>query len=88
MGELYEKEGLLHEMFERQARATPDEVAVVSVTEDLTATFAELDQWSTALAAQLQQRGAAPDRCVAICLDKGMDFVISYIAILKAGKKP
>ena len=81
----YEQQGLLHEMFQRQARECPDDVAVVSVTEGRTLTFAELDQWSNLLAAALQQRGAAPDRCVAICLDKTADFVISYLAILKAG---
>lgn len=81
----YEQEGLLHDNFQRQARETPEAVAVVSTTEDRSATFAELDQWSSLLAAALQQRGAAPDRCVAICLDKGMDFVVSYIAVLKAG---
>ncbi|KAK7495228.1 hypothetical protein BaRGS_00013410, partial [Batillaria attramentaria] len=81
----YEKEGLLHKMFQRQAMETPDAVAVVSVAENRSVSFAELDQWSSMLAASLQQRGAGPDRCVAICLDKTVDFVISYIAILKAG---
>ena len=81
----YEEQGLLHEIFQRQARDHPDDVAVVSVTEKRVVTFAELDQWSNLLAAALQQRGAAPDRCVAICLDKTVDFVISYLAILKAG---
>nr|KAG5705468.1 hypothetical protein BaRGS_004595 [Batillaria attramentaria] len=80
----YEKEGLLHKMFQRQAMETPDAVAVVSVAENRSVSFAELDQWSSMLAASLQQRGAGPDRCVAICLDKTVDFVISYIAILKA----
>ena len=81
----YEEQGLLHEIFQRQARERPDDVAVVSVMEGRTMTFAELDQWSDLLAAALQQRGAAPDRCVAICLDKTVDFVIAYLAILKAG---
>lgn len=81
----YEEQGLLHEMFRRQAAATPDGVAVVSVIEDRTVTFRQLDEWSEKLAATLQQRGAGPDRCVAICLDKNVDYVVTYIAILKAG---
>lgn len=83
----YENEGLLHEMFQRQAMSTPDKVAVVSIFEDRTVTFGELDIWSDRLAATLQQKGAAPDRCVGICMDKTVDFVITYIAILKAGGK-
>ncbi|XP_046369445.2 glycine betaine reductase ATRR-like isoform X1 [Haliotis rufescens] len=80
----YEKEGPLHEMFSRQARATPDNMALISL-DGREVTFRELDQWTDILARKLVICGVAPDSCVGIYMDKSVEFVTAYIAILKAG---
>ena len=81
----YESQGLLHEMFVHQARLTPDKIAVFS-GEGQAATFRQLDEWTDALAVSLRHRGLVPDRCVAIYMEKSIEFVVAYIAILRAGK--
>ncbi|RUS78344.1 hypothetical protein EGW08_013895 [Elysia chlorotica] len=81
----YESVGLLHEQFVRSAERTPDKLAVVSPEENLKATFRELELWTKTLATTLQSMGVKAQSSVAIFLEKGMDFVVSYIAILRAG---
>ncbi|GFN85018.1 tyrocidine synthase 1-like [Plakobranchus ocellatus] len=81
----YEKAGLLHEQFVRSAERTPDKLAVVSPEENLTATFSELNTWTNTLAVKLQAMGVWAMTPVAIFVEKGMNFVASYIAILRAG---
>ena len=80
----YEKNGLLHEMFLRQAQSTPEATAVVDADGNQL-TFAELDRMSEVLATNLRHKGVLPDKCVAIYMDKCIEYVISYIAILRAG---
>lgn len=82
--ESYEKNGLLHEMFVRQARVTPEATAVVDANGNQL-TFAELDRQSELLSLNLYHRGVVPDSCVAIYMDKSIEYVVSYIAILRAG---
>uniref|UniRef100_H2YWG8 Dehydrogenase/reductase SDR family member 11 n=1 Tax=Ciona savignyi TaxID=51511 RepID=H2YWG8_CIOSA len=80
----YESLGCLHEMFQRQAKATPDDVAVVG-DDDLVMSFKELDVASDVLADALQLRGVVRDSSVGIYMGRCVGYVISYIAILKAG---
>ncbi|XP_076070736.1 uncharacterized protein LOC143042345 [Mytilus galloprovincialis] len=80
----YEQQGLLHEMFSKQAKKTPDKIAIV---EDSGAkiTFKELDESSDKLGKHLVHKGVKINSCVAIYLDKSIAYVTAYIAILKAG---
>ncbi|XP_006818170.1 uncharacterized protein LOC102809176, partial [Saccoglossus kowalevskii] len=80
----YEQLGLLHDMFIRQARLTPDAVAVVS-DDGSQLTFAELDSLTDCLATNLRICGVVADSIVGIYMEKGIDYTVSYIAILKAG---
>ncbi|KAL4230934.1 hypothetical protein ACF0H5_011308 [Mactra antiquata] len=80
----YEQYGLLHDMFITQARKTPDNVAVIDSGGN-TLTFKQLDHLTETLATDLKLRGVKPDTCVAIYMDKSIEYVISYIAILRAG---
>ena len=80
----YETQGLLHEMFKKQANLTPDSLAVIEAT-GRQMTFAELDKASDILADNLSLKGVKPDTCVGIYLDKSLDYTVTYIAILKAG---
>jgi len=73
----------LHEHFRAQAARTPDKTAVVGVERRLT--FAELDRESDLLGRRLLELGTGVDRLVAILMPPSVDFVVAYIAALKAG---
>lgn len=81
----YESEGLLHEMFRRQAAATPDKVAVIA-EDGQQLTFRELDHQTDVLAMALNLKGVVPGTSVCIYMEKCIAYTISYIAILKAGE--
>ncbi|QNP68637.1 amino acid adenylation domain-containing protein [Streptomyces roseirectus] len=70
-------------LFARQAARTPEATAVVSGTTRLT--YAELDERSDRLAGLLAERGAGPERLVALALPRGADLVVAVLAVLKSG---
>ncbi|MCY7822955.1 amino acid adenylation domain-containing protein [Bacillus spizizenii] len=72
-----------HELFEQQAKKTPDRAAVSY--EDQTLTYRELDERSTQLAIYLQAHGVGPDRLAGIYVDRSLDMLLGLLAILKAG---
>ncbi|MFT0802662.1 amino acid adenylation domain-containing protein [Bacillus swezeyi] len=72
-----------HELFEQQAKKTPNRAAVSYKGETLT--YRELDEKSTQLAIYLQGHGAGPDRLTGIYVDRSLDMVVGLLAILKAG---
>ncbi|XP_013384730.1 uncharacterized protein LOC106154791 [Lingula anatina] len=80
----YENQGLLHEMFVRQAKATPDKIAVVTDS-GKQVTFAELDELTDILATALRIKGVKPNTSVGIYLERCLEYTIAYIAILRAG---
>ncbi|MEU0518088.1 non-ribosomal peptide synthase/polyketide synthase [Streptosporangium sp. NPDC006007] len=71
------------ELFEAQAAATPDAVAVVSGT--VSWTFAELNERANRLARLLAEHGAGPERIVALSLPRSADFMLAILAVLKSG---
>ena len=77
----------LHEtfqtLFERQAVATPDQVAAVDSLERLT--YRELNRRADRLAAVLRRLGARPGGFVGILEERGVDFLTAMLAIFKAG---
>ncbi len=73
----------LHQLFERQAQATPDAVALSSGARRLT--YAELDEWSNRLAHRLHRRGAGPGKQVALCFERSPEMIAAVLATLKAG---
>ncbi|RAO07936.1 non-ribosomal peptide synthetase [Micromonospora noduli] len=73
----------LHELFEAQARRTPDAVAVVFEGERLT--YRELDERANQMAWALQARGVGPEVIVGVCLYRSTDSVVALLAVLKAG---
>lgn len=74
---------LLHDLFRVQAKLHPDLPAVSDGVRSLS--YRELDVLTDRLAAELQTRGACVDSCVVIYMSKSINYVVSYIAILKAG---
>lgn len=70
-------------LFAEQAARTPDAVAVRSGPEALT--YAELRRRSAHLAAYLRERGVGPDQVVGLCMERGIDLIVSAVAVLTAG---
>ncbi|WP_273941667.1 non-ribosomal peptide synthetase [Kutzneria chonburiensis] len=71
------------EIFAAQAAVTPNATALVH--NDIRLTFAELDDRSSQLAAELVDRGAATDRIVAVSMPRSAEAVIAILAVHKAG---
>ncbi len=73
----------LHELVAQQAARTPDSTALVVVEERLS--YRELDTRASRLAHLLRGLGVGPERCVGVCLPRGVDLVVAILAVLKAG---
>ncbi|ELT98363.1 hypothetical protein CAPTEDRAFT_224942 [Capitella teleta] len=80
-----EEHGLPYTMFMRQAKETPDRIAVLSPGEKRQMTYKELDHVTDVLAKHLRICGVKEESVVGIYMEKCLDFTISYIATLKAG---
>ena len=73
----------LHQLIERQARRTPERVALVF--EELRLTYGELDRRAERLAQHLRQLGVGPDVPVGLFVERSLEMVAGILAILKAG---
>ncbi|ETS29612.1 amino acid adenylation enzyme/thioester reductase family protein [Photorhabdus khanii NC19] len=78
----YRKCGI-HFLFEQQAAAVPDAVALAF--KDRVITYEELNRRANRLAHQLVARGVKADSRIAICADRNPQMVMGLLAILKAG---
>jgi amino acid adenylation domain-containing protein len=74
---------LIHGFFERQARRTPEAIALVTAGTSLT--YAGLDAAANRLARHLRALGVGPEVPVAVCLERNAELVVALFAILKAG---
>ena len=79
----HDRAALVHTLFERQAAATPDAIALVCGAESLT--YGELDAKASRVAAYLSSLGVGPDTLVGLNLTRSCDLVVGALAILKAG---
>jgi amino acid adenylation domain-containing protein len=79
----YPADQCIHELFEAQAARTPDAVAVRFEEESLT--YAELNARANRLAHRLVRLGVGPEVRVGLCLERGLEMVVSIVAVLKAG---
>ena len=70
-------------LFTEQAKRTPDNPAVVDKDSQLT--YAEMDNYSNALARKLIDFGVKPNDFVCVMLDRVKEFPLSVLAIHKAG---
>ncbi|MGE0472115.1 MAG: amino acid adenylation domain-containing protein [Nitrospirales bacterium] len=73
----------VHDLFDAQALATPEAIALVF--EDQHLTYNQLRAEANQLACYLRQQGVKPEVCVGVCLERGLNLIISFLAILKAG---
>ncbi|KAF1794749.1 Alpha/Beta hydrolase fold [Phytophthora cactorum] len=79
----YPSDKCLHDMFYEAAKRTPDAIAVYY--EGKTLTFRQVDEQSERLADYLFHAGVRPNCISGIFMEHCIEFVIAYIAALKAG---
>ncbi|MBK9712874.1 MAG: amino acid adenylation domain-containing protein [Kouleothrix sp.] len=79
----YPQDACIHELFEAQARATPEATAVVY--ERATLTYQQLDLKANQLARHLRALHVGPETPVGIYLEYSLDMIVALLAILKAG---
>ncbi|MFI6902124.1 amino acid adenylation domain-containing protein [Nonomuraea sp. NPDC050394] len=75
--------GSLLELIESRIAAAPGTEAVRHGSASLT--YAELDRAASTLAARLAERGAGPERIVAVSLPRSLELVVALVAVLKTG---
>ncbi|HZM74979.1 MAG TPA: amino acid adenylation domain-containing protein, partial [Candidatus Limnocylindrales bacterium] len=76
-------ETVLPELFQAQVARTPHAVAVT--WGEVSLSYLELNQQANRLARLLVERGAGPERFVALALPRTADLIVALLAVLKAG---
>jgi|GEM_PF-597043 len=77
------REGLLHSLFEEQAKERPEQAAVIAAGRTLS--YQQLERLSSHIGQRLRQLGAQPNKLVAVVMEKGWEQVVAVLAILKSG---
>ena len=70
-------------MFEQQAEASPDKIALLCGGEKMT--YGELEQRANQLARFLRSRGVRRGDCVGLWVARSMDAYVALLGVLKAG---
>ncbi|WP_191488524.1 non-ribosomal peptide synthetase [Pseudomonas sp. FEN] len=73
----------LQQIFEEQARLTPDNIAVNLGEERLS--YRQLNEQANRLAHRLRNAGVQPQELVAIVLERSLAMIVATLAVLKAG---
>ncbi|NEW06399.1 amino acid adenylation domain-containing protein [Paenibacillus sp. SYP-B3998] len=73
----------MHQLFEDQVERTPDHVAVVFESKQLT--YRELNQQSNQLARTLRIKGVEVGQLVGIMVERSLEMIVGMFGILKAG---
>ncbi|MFF4404870.1 amino acid adenylation domain-containing protein [Streptomyces sp. NPDC001404] len=73
----------VHQVFEEQAAATPDAVAVTAGGASLT--YRQVNERANRLAHHLRGLGAGPEALVGLCLQRGIELLPALLGILKSG---
>jgi amino acid adenylation domain-containing protein len=73
----------IHELFEEQAKLTPDAPAVIFEKQQMN--FNELDRRANQLAHYLRRRDVGTEAVIAVCMERTIEMVTALLGILKAG---
>ncbi len=80
----YNREMLMHRLFEQQAVLTPGNTAVVDAFGQQL-TYQALNQLSNKLAHRLISIGAAPGKFVSVTMDRSISTIVAVMGVLKSG---
>ncbi|MEU6716642.1 condensation domain-containing protein [Nonomuraea sp. NPDC046802] len=73
----------VHELFSLRAARTPGRTALICGAERLS--YAELDARASERSRELRELGVPPGGVVGVRMERGIDLVVSLLAVLKAG---
>ncbi|WP_176560098.1 non-ribosomal peptide synthase/polyketide synthase [Brevibacillus dissolubilis] len=79
----YSRDLMMHQLVERQAERTPDEIALIVGEERLT--YNQLNQRANQLAHYLRKQGIGPEVLVGVCTERTVEMIVGLLAIIKAG---
>src|SRR5262249_10797189 len=79
----YPRDLPLHHFIEAQVERTPDAVAVVYESEQVT--YRQMNDRANQLARYLREHGVGPETFVGVCAERSIELVIASLASLKAG---
>ncbi len=75
--------GVAPQLLAAAVAADPDAVAVIDGGR--TVSYRQLDEWSTRLARVLIEAGVGPERAVGVAMDRCVELVVAWWAVVKAG---
>ena len=75
--------GVAPQLLAAAVAADPDAVAVLDGARGVS--YRELDEWSTRLARVLIEAGVGPERAVGVAMDRCVELVVAWWAVVKAG---
>jgi len=79
----YPRDVPLHRLIEEQVERTPDAIALIYESEQLT--YRQLNSRANQLAHYLREKGVGPDILVGVCAERSFEMVVALLASLKAG---
>lgn len=79
----YSRDSSLHQLFEEQAKQTPDAVAMVWNGSSYSYRF--INERANQLARYLKSQGIVMESRVALCMERSLEMVAGLLGILKAG---
>ncbi|HVU32192.1 MAG TPA: amino acid adenylation domain-containing protein, partial [Opitutaceae bacterium] len=79
----YDRRATIAQLFEAQAARSPDAIAVIAESGDVT--YRELDTRAERLASRLRAAGVGADTLVGVFVDRSIELLVTIFGILKAG---
>jgi amino acid adenylation domain-containing protein len=79
----YPRNLCVHQLFEAQAKKTPDAIAAAFEGDQLT--YRELDRRTNQLANYLRSTGVKPGVMVGVFVDRSLDMIVALLGVMKAG---
>lgn len=79
----YDRSTCVHQVVEQQAVFAPARLAVAALNGSLT--YVELNRRANQVAHRLRLLGVGPESVVAVCMDRGLEMMVAWLGVLKAG---
>ncbi|MGD2090554.1 MAG: amino acid adenylation domain-containing protein [Candidatus Aminicenantes bacterium] len=75
----------IHQLFEQQVAATPDNIAIEELHTLRSLSYRELNNSANRLASRLKKKGAASGSIVGILVERSLEAIAAILGVLKAG---